>query len=293
MRPSTWRDLLACPLCHAALEGASPARCTGCDRTWGTRDGALDLVPPDLGASIDPGWSRWREALAGLDAWRARQRPPAAATSAPSIDPRIAALVRDANLVGAVIDVGGKDGAKRHAMPPAVDRYVSVDPCAAARDEPDTERGGALSWGAVRGVAEALPVRDACADAVFSTAAMDYFVDTSRGVSEFARVLRDGGTLALLVTAHPPHVARAREGDTRGARALRALAPDVVREVGARAAVSLAIDGARASAREHTRYLAEDDVLGALAAHFTVRSINRDRGRYSTVLRIVATKLAS
>lgn len=289
MHAPSWRDLLACPLCHAALEGSAPARCTGCGHTWGTRDGALDLVPPDLDASTDQGWERWREALAGLDAWRARQRP-RAATAAPSIDPRIVALVRDADLAGAVIDVGGKDGAKRHAMPTAVTRYVSVDPCAAARDEPDTERDGALSWGAVRGVAEALPVRDACVDAVFSTAAMDYFVDTSRGVAEFARVLRDGGTLALLVTAHPPHVARAREGHTRALRASRALTPSVAREVGVRAALSLAFDGARAAAREHTRYLTEDDVLAALSAHFRVRSIGRDRGRYSTTLRIVATK---
>jgi SAM-dependent methyltransferase len=289
MHAPTWRDLLACPLCHAALEGSAPARCTSCHRSWNPHEGALDLVPPDLGASTDAGWRRWREALAGLDAWRARQRSPVM-TSAPAVDARIVALVRDANLAGSVIDVGGKDGAKRHAMPPAVVRYLSVDPCAVARDEPDTERGGALSWGAVRGVAEALPLRDACADAVFSTAAMDYFVDTSRGVAEFARVLRDGGTLALLVTAHPPHVAQAREGQTRVTRALRALAPGVAREVGVRAAVSLAFDGARASAREHTRYLTEGDVLAALAAHFDVRSIGRDRGRYSTTLRIVATK---
>ena len=91
---------------------------------------------------------------------------------------------------------------------------------------------------------------------------------------------------------HPPAVAHAREGQTRGARAVRALRPAVARAVGLRAALSLAWDGARATAREHTRYLTEPEVTEALAGHFTVRSLARDAGRYSTTLRIVATRRA-
>lgn len=64
----------------------------------------------------------------------------------------------------------------------------------------------------------------------------------------------------------------------------------MLREVGPRAALSLAVDGARAARREHTRYLTDEAVLRAIEARFTVRSVNRDHGRYSTVLRVIATK---
>jgi SAM-dependent methyltransferase len=254
---------------------------------WGRVDGLLDLVPAAFHAEHGAARGRWREALTGLAAWRARQRPSVSGRVG-AVDPRITRLLDDARLAGAVIDVGGKDGAKRHAMPAAVTRYLCVDPCAEATTAPARDVG--FSWGAVRGVAEALPVRSGAADAVFSTAAMDYFVDTTRGVAEFARVLRDGGTLALLVTVHPPAVARAREGETRAQRGFRALRGAVVREVGLRAALSLAVDGVRSSAREHTRYLTEPEVTAALDAHFELRTMARDAGRYSTTLRIVATK---
>jgi SAM-dependent methyltransferase len=170
-----------------------------------------------------------------------------------------------------------------------VHTYHSVDPCAEAATSPSPTRND-LSWVAVRDVAESMRVRDGTADEGFSTAAMDYFVDTARGVSEFARVLRPGGTLALLVTVHTPWVARARDGRSRVARCLGALRPGVLREVGLRGAASLAWDGARAVAREHTRYLSETEVLAALGAHFAFGSLQRDRGRYSTTLRVVASR---
>lgn len=254
---------------------------------WGPRDGVLDLVPPERDPTRDAVSPRAREALAGLAAWRRRRPRVETESLAPQVDLRIIRLLDDARLAGAVVDVGGKDGAKRHAMPAAVKTYLSVDPCAAACA---VETRGDLSWGAVRGVAEALPVRTAAADAVFSTAAMDYFVDLAGGVAEFARVLRPGGTLALLVTAHPAPVARVREHPSRYARAVTALHPRVLRAVGLRAALSLALDGARAAVREHTRYLTEPEVLAALAAHFELRDLQRDPGRYSTTLRIVATR---
>jgi SAM-dependent methyltransferase len=287
MTAPSWTELLACPACHDVLDPSD--RCVGCGHGWARAGGLLDLVPPGFHAAHGGPDGRWREALAGLAAWRARQ-PPRVGARVGDVDPRITRLLADAGLAGAVIDVGGKDGAKRHAMPSAVRRYLCVDPCAEAT--PDAAGEPERSWGAVRGVAEALPVRSGAADGVFSTAAMDYFVDTARGVAEFARVLRAGGTLALLVTVHPPAVARAREGHSRGRRALGALRRAVVREVGWRGALSLLADGARAGAREHTRYLTEPEVTAALDAHFDLRSLARDVGRYSTTLRVVATRRA-
>jgi SAM-dependent methyltransferase len=279
-----WADLLACPECHGALREGVCA-CGFCVRIDG---GAWSCTPRDVLALCrgdDALLARWREAIVGLEAWRARQ-PRAPTVAVPTIDWRIAALARDAQLSGAVLDLGGAQGAKRFAMPAAVTRFVSVDPCAASV-APDALP---MPWIALRGFGEALPLRDAAVDAVFSTAAMDYFIDPPRCASEMARVLRPGGTLALLVTVHDRAVGAVRERASRMERALAALRSNVVAAVGLRGALALAYDGARAPWREHTRYLCDDDVERFLDGRFEVLSRTRDKGRYSSVLRVVARR---
>lgn len=283
MPPERWRDILACPYCHALLDGS--LRCAGCGVQYEQHGAVASLVAPSIARAQrdgSDGWDRWQEAIRGLDAWRARRRRTASVPSF-SIDPRILSLLATARPAGFVLDVGGANGAKLSAMPAAVTRYLSIDPCT---DAQPAARAGceALS---VRAVAEALPLPDAVADAVFSTAAMDYFVDPPRAVREFARVLRPNGTLALLVTVHPSPVALARAENSRARRVVSALAPSVMRSVGPRASLALALDSATATWREHTRYLTEDSVLGWLASRFETVSLERDAGSYSTVLRYV------
>lgn len=278
--PVAWRDVVACPTCRGPLDG--DARCDRCAHTFPVRDGALDLSPRDAVWRTERDHDRWREALAGLAAWRAT-RPPT--SSVATIDPRITALVRDADLRGTVVDVGGAHGGKRHAMPASVTRFLAIDPGATpASPSPACEDG--RDWWAIRGHGERLPLRDASVDGVLSTAALDYFVDVDAGIAEFARVLRPGGVLALLVTAHPPSVAAARDASPRARRVLRALSPGVLREVGPRGALGLLGDALRAPLREHTRYLTEGDVLPAVARWFANTTIARDPGHYSTVLRV-------
>lgn len=281
--PDAWRDLVACPTCRAPLR--PDARCAACGHAYAVRDGALDLSPRDGVWRSDADRDRWREALAGLDAWRRRRASPAAVTARPVVDPRITALVRDAALRGDVVDVGGASGAKRHAMPASVTRYLSVDP-GASPPSPAPSVDGALAWWSLRGHGERLPVRDRAVDGVLSTAALDYFVDVPAGIAEFARVLRPGGVLALLVTAHPPAVARARDADARWRRVARSLSPSVRDEVGLAGMLSLVADAARAPLREHTRYLTEGDVLPSVHRWFEEVRVARDPGRYSVVLRV-------
>lgn len=50
---------------------------------------------------------------------------------------------------------------------------------------------------ALEGVAERIPLPDACVDAVVMSSAW-HWVDPDRAIPEVARVLRDGGTLALV-----------------------------------------------------------------------------------------------
>jgi SAM-dependent methyltransferase len=54
----------------------------------------------------------------------------------------------------------------------------------------------------VRGVAEALPLRDDCADVVWVSTALHHFADVHQAVHEFARVLGPGGR--VLVRTYVP-----------------------------------------------------------------------------------------
>ena len=281
--PEGWADLLACPMCKAPFVEAW--RCGGCGEVYVEREGVPSLIPAALSSRVgDDLHRRWREALRGLEAWRSRRK----GAGAVSADPRVVTLLRALRPRGTVLDVGGGDGAKRSYLPEGVDRYLSVDPGARGARGPYVERG--LAWWAVQGVGEFLPVQGESVDAVLSLSAMDYFMDVEGGVAEWARVLRPAGRLGLFVTAHPPAVARAREAPQRLSRGVGALRPEVLAEVGARGALALAADGLRAAAREPTHYLDEGALLAALDSRFRVDSVARERGAYSTALRVVAER---
>jgi SAM-dependent methyltransferase len=87
-----------------------------------------------------------------------------------------------------VLDLAAGTGKLTRVLERRFARVVAVEPDAAMR---------ALNPGAVDGRAEAVPLADDSVDAVFCAEAFHWF-DLTDAVAEIARVLRPGGTLALL-----------------------------------------------------------------------------------------------
>jgi len=96
---------------------------------------------------------------------------------------------------GRILDVGGGAGQLAALLADALHAHVTVlDPTAEmVAHVPATER---LS--AVRGTAEAMPLPDDDFDAIVVTDAFHHFRDQGAAVTEFARVVRDGGLVLVL-----------------------------------------------------------------------------------------------
>jgi len=93
-----------------------------------------------------------------------------------------------------VVDVGAGTGKLTRQLVASGARIVAVEPLAEMRAQfalvlPSVE--------IVDGTAEALPLDDECADAVTAAAAFHWF-DLDRALPEFHRVLRPGGSLAVV-----------------------------------------------------------------------------------------------
>lgn len=285
-------DLLACPACHGALCEASTAlECRACGARYDRVLHVADLVPADVRDAMreganDPRWMRWREAIRGLDSWRARRRARAREGVLPSdgtsdLDAR--EFFSRAGVTGVVVDVGAKDGAKSLAMPKGV-RYVGIDPFA------ELVHGLPASAVVVRGIAEALPVADGVADTVVSLAAFDYFVDGRAALREMFRVLKPRGLLALMVSVVPRAVARARDAGSRPLRLARSIA--ALREVGPLAAAGLAAAALIERERPHTHYYTLEEIEALVREFFQPFWTRHVPQRTSTIVYVAARRRA-
>lgn len=95
---------------------------------------------------------------------------------------------------GTAVDIGAGTGALTRRLVPVAGRVVAV--------EPDPRMAAVLAGRVpealvVGGRAEALPLGDACADAVVGSS-MWHWVDEARAGAEAARVLRPGGVLGVV-----------------------------------------------------------------------------------------------
>lgn len=98
------------------------------------------------------------------------------------------------------VDVATGTGHAALALAEAGCAVIGVDPTPAMLAEARTlaaERGLAERLDFVLGVAEALPVPDACADIVVCRRAAHHFTDVALAVAEMARALRPGGRLGI------------------------------------------------------------------------------------------------
>jgi SAM-dependent methyltransferase len=89
-----------------------------------------------------------------------------------------------------VVDLGAGTGKLTRLLVARFRRVVAVEPDPAMRARIEVGEP-------VAGWAEAMPLRDASVDAVFAAEAFHWF-DSERALTEIVRVLRPGGTLALL-----------------------------------------------------------------------------------------------
>lgn len=283
-------DVLACPACRGSLVQQPEALvCTQCAARYAIEHQVPDLVPADLhreidGAGRDRAWERWREAMRGLETWRTLRRLRARGDRLPpdgASEEETRELFRRAGVQGVVVDVGAKDAAKRHLLPSGV-RYIGIDPFVQRTEEIPADAT------LVRGVVEALPIRDRAADAVVCLAAFDYFIDGAAALAEMARVLRPRGVLAMVVSVVPLVVAHARGAHSRSSRALGALR--AMREVGLLPGAGLLVSALALRDRPHVHYYTRGQCLSLISVRFEIESVREVAQSTSTILYIAARK---
>lgn len=281
-------SVLACPRCKGVLSRTGDRlRCAACSRDFARERGYWSLLSDDARDALegkgDRAWSNWREALDGLERWRARNdaakrgEPSTSAKSDGSDDALTRSLIERAlgdHRGGLIVDVGAKDGRMR-ALAPSHCQYIGLDPM---------PRG---DGSVLRAVAEALPLRDRTAQLVLCHAAFDYFVDPSAALLEMHRVLAPGGALALVVSTMTASVAHARGASSRFERVLGALRASSA--VGAKGTTQL-LGEAIAGQRAHVRYYTRAQVMGLVGVRFDVADVREVVQPASTILYVHGTK---
>jgi SAM-dependent methyltransferase len=170
-------DLIACPVCHAALEGR---RCTGCGREYGPRD-LTPVPPPD--AEVLERWGLWEQLQANfVAAATAVPEHSLSVTARPDAD----AFREFCAFSGIVLDVGcGTQGLPTYADLDAC-RFVGIDPLPG-----DAER----AFEFVQGLGEYLPFRTGSLDQVLFATSLDHMLVPRRALAEAARAIRPGGAV--------------------------------------------------------------------------------------------------
>lgn len=211
INPRIAPDWLACPSCHAPLDGA-PRLCA-CGRSWASTHDVPDLVPASFETAE----------------WASRLNSSRTYHSELVADPEGAALAFRSDLQmfagelsachGVVIDVGGGHGLARDFLPSDVS-YASIDPDLAWLDSDwdvlATEFPSLVEpLDFVRGVAEALPCCDAAVDVVLTVFALNHCADPAVACREVARVLRPGGEWLLVLEDVEPSWADTLSGRYR------------------------------------------------------------------------------
>jgi ubiquinone/menaquinone biosynthesis C-methylase UbiE len=122
------------------------------------------------------------------------------------------------DLGGHVVELGAGTGANLDHLPPQLERLTALEPSApmARRLRGHAARVDDAAVEVLEAPAEALPLPDACADAVVATLVLCTVHDIGRSLAEVRRVLRPDGVLLVL-----EHVL----GDGRTATLQRTLDP--------------------------------------------------------------------
>jgi arsenite methyltransferase len=170
------------------------------DVTWQPVDGYLDTLAGELVPASRGAQSLWQTSF-GSDLWR-RIQP----VLASSLVPSYRSVARQLQLTpgNIVVDVGCGPGNVTVTLADAVapgGLAVGVDMSAPMLVRATGQ--ARPNMGLVRGAAEHLPLREASADAVCSTAVIMLVPDPARVLAEMTRILRPGGWLLVMAPCRP------------------------------------------------------------------------------------------
>ena len=190
-------EILACPVCRAALDGID---CTGCGRSYAARAGVLDLTPvPPPDEEVLARWGLW-EALQANGASAYERDPPNNLSLGEREDVR--AFAQFAHLEGRVLDVGcGPQPLPSYASD-LNGELVGLDPLMGEQPR---------RFAFVKGIAEYLPFASESFDHVVFATSIDHVMSPRLALAEAARVTRRAGTVVVWVSEPlPPRPARDR-----------------------------------------------------------------------------------
>jgi SAM-dependent methyltransferase len=174
------RDLLACPVCHGALDGVV---CTACGREY-RDDGVLDLTPiPPPDPAVASRWHVWEQLQANGERVYGDD-PDHNLSVGDREDARAFGVFSE--LEGRVLDVGcGPQARPSYA---AQAELVGIDPLAGEQPR---------QFAFVKGIAEFLPFRNATFDRVLFATSLDHMLSPERAVVEARRVVKPGGSVCV------------------------------------------------------------------------------------------------
>jgi len=205
--PAWLRAALACPTCGDGLrEVPGGLDCQSCPAVYPQSDPqAIELMPSGWNPDDPTSWVSRQNAMSQAYRELAQDREHSLLAWRSDYGPLAPFLARCA---GRVLDVGGGNGIARHWLPQAT-QYVSLEPDPSWRSQGWASLSDAFPClGAppleVRGVAERMPFRSGCFDAVLSIWSLNHVVDPLGALGGMAHALRPAGRLLLVLDDVPP-----------------------------------------------------------------------------------------